>query len=295
MRNSAVSTLTTLLNGHQRHRVFGKSWDLNEKRVLAYVGAGNPRSSNIVDMLSTSFRGKSLCLSLSASAPHAMATSVHHSLRAKHPEWNNYAFEVSTKGVTKLFGQRNLMSFPSQIYDEEFVSETTQRERTFHAELGALRQTIFSLKSGHDEHLRALVQDDAPDFYAFALSSFAPLAYGRGLPEHLTQLDDTLSQAIKDMNQLYRNRVLTQIVLLDGARDLNAIEDHHILAADPDQYRPVRTSRLATYSNDDVTLYQIIFWLIVLLIIGLYLTVYPFYQIQLNDSILYRTASSGAH
>jgi len=86
--------------------------------------------------------------------------------------------------------------------------------------------------------LASLVNDDAPDYFAFTFASLTPLMerYGRGSPEFVGALhliDATLPKVMAEFSEAYGRRAVFQIVSL-GSQDSHATSDMRVVTSQVD-------------------------------------------------------------
>jgi len=257
-----IASLATLISGYTPsvHGIVNSHWKTPQGIVAAYGAGSLPATATITDIISQSFHGKSLIMSLSADFQMASAFGAHQYLQASNQQWNNYGFyydksEKSFKSIylvdeigspftiqkeeilqmiAKRYSNTNTITYHERTNSILFVMDNTeikfplnQEENfLFFAEIEFVLNAIEQLKS--NEQLKALTTDSTPDMYNIVFSSVKALAklYGRqstNMQAAQKILDNTLTQIIKELNHLYDNKLTAEVVFLSPNSAYNTL------------------------------------------------------------------------
>lgn len=225
-----IASLTTISSGQTPsvHGIIGSSWRQNGRTVYGYSSVGS-RSANFVDVLSQSFEGKSLTLSVSGDFQSASAFTVHKDLQAMMEDWNNQAFYWNTDSnrFDSLFGSNlgsslqlsrsQIMSRATSRSNIELFDLKSQADFLFFAELEMVQSVVASLSS--DAALSALAADTTPDAFTFVFSSIKGIVvkYGASSAQATAAaslVNELIAQAVQNMNAMYNDKLATEILVL---------------------------------------------------------------------------------
>lgn len=227
----AVATSISTGEAPARHGVVGRYWRYENEHITAFSSqnsASYAQTATVADLMSQTFSGNSLTLSVSSDQQLASAFSVNIGL--KQPQWNNMCFSRSAQGYSPCNPNlpEDLTASSSSVH-QQLLDNTTSVLRLasgsvkaqigqnskvevtypgswsgrsekasfdlqfepdlhFFYELQYVSSVLESLEK--NPHLAALVQDDYPDFVAITLTSMTQLVekYGRESVEFIGAL-----------------------------------------------------------------------------------------------------------
>jgi len=247
--------------------------------VVAYKAQALPTVASVFDIISQVFEGRSLVVSASADFQMSSALSLHQYLHAENQLWNKlgffYNFETSqveslypsslpsslrmsaTDLLSKAFERKFTLTNPHDKI--RFVPETLE----FLVDMASGNvECLFDLKKKHDflffaeiefayavlselkSNFLSLVNDDAPDMISFVFSSLKGIQtrYGKNSPQSMAAmaiLDSVLVDLISQYNELYHNKVSSQVVFL-GSSAFTSL--HNVPSLREAVYATVRSS-----------------------------------------------------
>eukprot|EP01132_Coremiostelium_polycephalum_P002153 gene2153-2652_t len=252
----SVSEMTTIATGATPnvHGIIGSNWftPIGE-RVEAFTLKTQSLLANVADVLSQSFGGRSLVISLSSSNKIASANAVHPNIHAwKAPHFNihtskstgslvsGYFNPSQIKEADQLFLSHNKIE--SIIYTKEFskfalpsgwklslhsgivsVSDNQGKSVNFSldklqdiaflSELVGLFNTVKLMKT--DAYFNKLTQDASPDFVSIAFSSVSGLAAESDKYQSvLALINHAMEQTYSTLSGIYGGRVACQVIAM---------------------------------------------------------------------------------
>eukprot|EP01089_Gocevia_fonbrunei_P023268 TRINITY_DN973_c0_g2_i1.p1 TRINITY_DN973_c0_g2~~TRINITY_DN973_c0_g2_i1.p1 ORF type:complete len:437 (+),score=139.01 TRINITY_DN973_c0_g2_i1:288-1598(+) len=234
-----VSNLVTMLSGHtpSSHGIIANQWKdaASSSKIEAnseWDTAGS-FSSNLQDMFTLTFGGRSLVISA------AGAKDVARSLSAKPftlpANSNNYGVYLRFgQNATSVYAKGNgKFSITYEQISEIFGGETVEGEQCSlsmnkDADFGLLAEVAFveyvvrMLNADHE--INALTTDDAPDMFSFGFTALNKIeaVYGADSAEMkcaLNLVDSTMSKAIEGIKSIYGGKILAEAVVVSPNGD----------------------------------------------------------------------------
>lgn len=225
-----IASLTTIASGQtpSAHGIVGGSWRHKGRTLYAYSTVQS-RIANFIDVLSQSFVGESLTLSVSGDFQSSAAFAIHKDIQEEMDSWNNNAFYWnadsnrfdsifgSSLGASLQLSRAAIVSLASQRNNVQLFDLKSQEDFLFFAELEMIQSVVATLSS--DAKLSALVADSTPDAFTFVFSSLKGLVakYGPTSPQATTAaalLNELISEIVENANTLYNGKLATEILVL---------------------------------------------------------------------------------
>jgi len=225
-----IASLATLSSGQTPsvHGIVSGSWSHKGRTLYGYSSVQS-RTANFVDMLSQSFNGEPLTLSVSGDFQSAAAFSVHKDVQDQMDYWNNQAFYWNSDsnrfdsifgndlGSSLQFSRASIIDLASKRNNIELFDLKSQEDFLFFAELEMIQSVVASLSS--DVALSTLVSDVTPDAFTFVFSSLKGLVakYGASSSQSTTAavlLNELIAQVMENINSLYHGKLASEILLM---------------------------------------------------------------------------------
>jgi len=224
----SIASLTTIASGQTPsvHGIVSGSWRSKGRTLFGYSTVQS-RSANFADVLSQSFAGQSLVLSVSGDFQSAAAFSVHPEIQDQM-NWNNQAFYWSSDSnrFDSIFGNNlgseqlsraDIVTLASKRNNIALFDLKSQEDFLFFAELEMVQSVVADLSS--NAKLSALAADSTPDAFTFVFSSLKDLIakYGASSPQATTAatlLNELISQVVENINTVYNQKLASEILVL---------------------------------------------------------------------------------
>jgi len=213
---TSMSTGTSLSN----HGIVAKSWNSPKgQQVVAYKAQALTSTANVADVISQTFNGKSITLSMSNDFQMASALGAHQMLNIRNPLWNNNAFywNSGTRRFESVYVNNVYSIIPtitsSMILDSlsslqvslpaatDSISYNENKRqvivdlvsKNIHAVFDIGGQDVYGFftemyfvrnlltKIQHNTDYNGLITDSYPDLFSFAISSLKGISsfYGK--------------------------------------------------------------------------------------------------------------------
>lgn len=243
----SIAALTTISTGAtpSAHGIVGRSW-LNSAglREQAYVDAGQPALVGFADILSQTFKGTPLTVSISADYQMAAALAAHVSTFRNKPTSNNFAYfwNQRTASVDSLsfFGrlerefaltQTEIVALLPKIFEEVSVKEqlvtvkigsspvtfnlADKEDSLFFTELAMIVNFANNMKA--NSFFASLTADKFPDFFAVSISTLKGIK-AKSTPAHYAAavklVESALALFIRSFEESYGKEVAIEVVFL---------------------------------------------------------------------------------
>eukprot|EP01103_Thecamoeba_quadrilineata_P019200 TRINITY_DN7672_c0_g1_i1.p1 TRINITY_DN7672_c0_g1~~TRINITY_DN7672_c0_g1_i1.p1 ORF type:complete len:505 (+),score=99.42 TRINITY_DN7672_c0_g1_i1:92-1606(+) len=247
---SISSVLNTLATGEtpSLHGIVADSWKNGGETVQAHSENGQTMLSNYADLLSQSYDGRSLTLSVSLDARAAHAFAAHKQTLSARRYWNNA--RVTYDQTSKTAGDRTngllstefdlsreslveaLKSVPFVQVVEDKVIVTLPNQQSVEFSLNAKEDAELLMELGLSQGfveklkmsptLEALTTDEFPDSYAVIFKSLESVQDSYSPDSDQVRVARALIQAqaaniAEQLNNLYSNRLASETVFLGSS------------------------------------------------------------------------------
>eukprot|EP01102_Stenamoeba_stenopodia_P003486 TRINITY_DN1353_c0_g1_i1.p1 TRINITY_DN1353_c0_g1~~TRINITY_DN1353_c0_g1_i1.p1 ORF type:complete len:526 (+),score=124.88 TRINITY_DN1353_c0_g1_i1:191-1768(+) len=249
LTSDKISSLATIATGStpSAHGIVGRTW-MNLAGVVetAYVANAQPAIVSYADIISQTFEGVSLTVSISGDFQMASALAAHKSTLHSKPSWNNFAYfwdsrtqSVESLSVAGRLGQfsRNTVVDGLRHLEENGFTFTQQGEEVvirsssgsavftlseiedlrFLVELGMISSLPQHLQSAVVSHL---VADEIPDFFAVSISTLQAIKNKYPVEKYnaAVQLADAvISKIVSQLESAYKSSFVAEVVFLGSS------------------------------------------------------------------------------
>lgn len=241
-----IASLANIATGStpSAHGIVGKSWlNPSGERETAYVAGAQPAVVSYADIISQTFNGVSLTVSVSGDFQMASALAAHRSTFHTKPSWNNYAYfwDSRTQNVESIalagrlcHSSVNTVVESLRNLEENGITLTQQGDEiTVRTSTGSAVFTLSEIEdlrffvemgmiSSLPEHLQSatvshLVTDEIPDFFAVSISTLQAIKNKYSVEKYnvAAKLADALiSKLVTQLETIYEKSLVAEFVFL---------------------------------------------------------------------------------